>query len=337
MVTSKRSTRSSWTSNRYKLAAHAVACVALLCARQSIALATATGPAKQHELPGQLSAAQIVQKNVAARGGLEAWRKIKTMVWIGHLESEHAPQPSMGFILEQARPNKTRFQLIGMKTRTVRAFNGIQGWKTRASQDGRSSPESYTTEELRFAQTAPGLDGPLIDSAAKGYSVSLDGSENIEGHKVYRLIVQLPGGERDQVWVDAQSFLDVRYDRPFHGSGSTSHTVSVLYRSYKFIDGVQVPSEILTGAAPGRNPDRMVIERVVMNAPLGDRIFGDPLAAPPAGSSRMPPSLFGGATTGRRSLKPPPFFQSSARSSATAPSSASAPGGESKDSGSTPQ
>ena len=40
-----------------------------------------------------LTASQIVEKNVAARGGLDAWRKIQTMVWVGHIESAHAPVP----------------------------------------------------------------------------------------------------------------------------------------------------------------------------------------------------------------------------------------------------
>jgi len=40
-----------------------------------IAAASGADPA-----PG-LTAAQIVEKNAAARGGLEAWRKIQTMSW----------------------------------------------------------------------------------------------------------------------------------------------------------------------------------------------------------------------------------------------------------------
>lgn len=76
--------------------------------------------------PPKLTAGQIVDRNVAARGGLDAWRKIQTMVWIGHLESEHAPLPSMGFVLEQKRPDMTRFQLIAMNERTVRVFDGRQ-------------------------------------------------------------------------------------------------------------------------------------------------------------------------------------------------------------------
>jgi hypothetical protein len=225
---------------------------------------------------GQLSAEQIVAKNVVARGGLEAWRKVQTMVWIGHLESEHAPLPSMGFILEQARPNKTRFQLVAMNTRSVRTFNGVQGWKIRPSRETRSNVEPYSIDELRFAQTGPGIQGPLIDYALSGSTVSLDGVEEIEGRKAYRLTVQSSSNERDQVWVDAESFLDLRYDRPFHTTTGAVRTVSVTYRDYKSIGGVLVPSTILTTAAAGSTPDRMVIERVVVNSPLEDRIFGNP-------------------------------------------------------------
>src|ERR1700758_3855316 len=33
----------------------------------------------------KLSAAEIVEKNVAARGGLQAWRGVQTMVWSGKM------------------------------------------------------------------------------------------------------------------------------------------------------------------------------------------------------------------------------------------------------------
>ena len=242
----------------------------------TLAVAFCASTLLAHAAGSQLSAEQIVAKNVAARGGLDAWRKVDTMVWIGHLESERAPLPSMGFILEQARPNKTRFQLIAMNARSVRTFNGVQGWKMRPSHDARPNVEPYSIDELRFAQTGPGIEGPLIDYARKGTAVSLGGVEEIDGHKAYRLNVQLASGEQDQVWVDAESFLELRYDRAFHGSVAASHTVSVTYRDYKTISGVQLPSTVLTTAAPGVSPDRMVIERVVVNAPLEERIFGNP-------------------------------------------------------------
>src|SRR5712664_1455062 len=92
-----------------------------------VAVALAAGCASA----AKLSAAEIVAKNVAARGGLDAWRKVETMVWIGHIESAHAPVPRMQFKLEQKRPNKTRLQLNALGDKSVRAFDGMHGWKLR--------------------------------------------------------------------------------------------------------------------------------------------------------------------------------------------------------------
>jgi hypothetical protein len=232
----------------------------------------AAGPASAPDL----SADQIVEKNVAARGGMEAWRKVQTMVWLGHIQSEHAPVPSMAFVLEQKRPNKTRFEINAMGQKTLRVFDGAQGWKLHPNRDGGPDVKPYTFQEVKFAQAAQSVDGPLIDYQAKGTAVSLEGVDEIEGRKAYRLQLRLASGEIDHMWVDAQTFLDVRYDRPSVNSAGASTTVSVFYRGYQTIDGLQVPSVIETGAGPGLVRDKMQIEKVMLNAPLEDRTFTRP-------------------------------------------------------------
>src|SRR6266478_8724476 len=77
----------------------------------------------------EIFAAEIVAKNVAARGGLDAWRKVETMVWIGHIQSTRAPSPSMQFRLEQKRPSKTRLEISALNEKSMRVFDGVQGWK----------------------------------------------------------------------------------------------------------------------------------------------------------------------------------------------------------------
>ena len=46
----------------------------------------------------ELTAGQIVEKNMAARGGAEAWHKVETMVWVGHIEGANAPDPGLPFV-----------------------------------------------------------------------------------------------------------------------------------------------------------------------------------------------------------------------------------------------
>jgi hypothetical protein len=249
----------------------------LLC---SLTAVLATGrapgaPATAGSTPGRLSAQQVVAKNIAARGGLEAWRKVQTMVWSGHIESAHAVVPSMLFMLSQQRPNKMRFEINAMGDRTLRVFDGTQGWKLHPAH-GRPEVQPYTIEEVRFAQSGPGLDGPLIDYADKGRSVSLVGIDDIDKHNAYHLIVRTASGESQHVWVDAKSFLEIRYDRPAGGPAGASRTVSVLYRDYRTTDGLTIPSIIETAAGPGTPPDRMVIERVTLNPALSNQTFRVP-------------------------------------------------------------
>lgn len=223
-----------------------------------------------------LTAPQIVEKNVAARGGLDAWRKIQSMVWVGHIESTNAPGPSLPFDLDMKRPNKTRFLIKAQSQTSVRIFDGVHGWTLRPSIRGEPEAQPYTPQELNFAREGQGFDGPLIDYQAKGISVALEGVDEIEGRKAYRLSVKLPSGDSHHVWVDAKTFLDVKYDRASRDAYGRSNMVSVFYRDYETVDGLQIPLSIETNANTAKTMEKLVIDRVLVNPPLEDRIFVKP-------------------------------------------------------------
>ncbi|BCB27598.1 hypothetical protein SKTS_24840 [Sulfurimicrobium lacus] len=225
----------------------------------------------------ELTAAQIIEKNVAARGGLEAWRKIQSMVWVGHIERPNANAPSLPYVLEQKRPNKTRFQIKSQNQVWVRIYDGTHGWKLRPARNVMPVVEQYTAEELRSAQNGQeSFGGPLMDYQAKGIAVALDGVDDVEGHKAYRLSVKFPSGASNHVWVDAETFLEVKYDRQSRSASGQSGTVSVYYRNYGTIEGLQMPLMIESGADTAKATDKMVIDKVLLNPPLEEQIFARP-------------------------------------------------------------
>jgi len=232
--------------------------------------------ADEHDAAQELSAAQIVEKNVAARGGLEAWRKIQTMVWVGHIESANAPAPNLPFVLELKRPDKARFEIKAQNQVTAHIYDGTHGWKLRPSRSGQPELQPYTPAELSFAKNGPGLDGPLMDYQAKGVAVTLDGIDEVEGHKAYRLSVKLASGVSHHVWIDAHNFLDIKYDRESRNTLGLSGTLSVYYRNYRTIEGLQIPHLIESGAGTGKATDKMVIDRILLNLPLEDLVFAKP-------------------------------------------------------------
>jgi hypothetical protein len=341
-----------------RILAALAAAVALTAAAAVAALAAKEGRAPV----ARLSAEQIVAKSVAARGGLDAWRKVETMMWLGHIESAHAPVPSLRFVLSQKRPNRMHFEIDAMQDRTLRVFDGLRGWKMRPSH-GRPEVQPYTIDEVRFAQTGPGIDGPLIDYAQKGSSISLAGVDEIEKRKAYHLIVRTATGENQHVWVDAETFLEIRYDRPAGGPrpaaaaagegaeagasaaaggahAAAGRMVSVVYRDYKTTDGLKIPSLIETAVAPGAQPDRMVIERVVLNPLLNEQTFSMPGQQRTRNRVPFPSHRPPGAPGALRSpMLPAPSAQAPpvAPSSVTPPSAPASEPGTGEDSGPRPQ
>lgn len=224
----------------------------------------------------ELTAAQIVEKNIVARGGLDAWKKVQSMVWLGHIESVNAPMPNLPFVLELKRPNKERFEIRAHNQMSVRTYDGAHGWKVRPGGKGGPDVKPYSDEELKSARDTDGIDGPLVDYQAKGSTVALEGIDEVEGRKAYRLKVTLASGASHHVWVDAGSFLDIKYDRLSHNSFGMSGLVSVFNRDFRAVDGLQLPFLIESGVGSAKTTDKMVIDKIVLNPPLDDRMFARP-------------------------------------------------------------
>ena len=224
-----------------------------------------------------LTADEIVDRYVAARGGAATWKKIESMVWTGHIEASGAPVTSVPFVMELQRPNMARFEIMVQNNKSARIFNGNTGWKVRTTHEGEPEVQDYTPEEVNFARDAAGLDGPLMDYKAKEVTVAAQGMGDVEGHRAYQLRVTLPSGAVHQVWIDAHSFLELKYDREIRSANGRIRTVSVDYRRYQQVEGLTLPMTIETGNVASKETDKMVIERVALNPKLEASIFAKPI------------------------------------------------------------
>jgi hypothetical protein len=124
------------------------------------------------------------------------------------------------------------------------------------------------------------LDGPLIDYARKGERLELAGTETVEGRKAYKLRLTRADGRTANVWVDATTFLEVKMDGEPHRLDRRLHHVSVFYRDFKSVQGLQVPMTLETVVDGGGAPRRISFQSVAVNAPLPDTLFARPQPAP---------------------------------------------------------
>src|SRR2546425_7484553 len=99
---------------------------------------------------GRLTGAQIVDRNVAARGGLEAWRAVGTLTMSGQLEAGGKKNTDLPFVMRMKRGHKSRLEIRLQDQTAVQVYDGAQGWKVRPFL-GRDEVEAYSPAEAKAA------------------------------------------------------------------------------------------------------------------------------------------------------------------------------------------
>jgi hypothetical protein len=188
--------------------------------------------------------------------------------------------------MELARPGKMRFELQVAKQTALQVYDGVNGWKLRPYLN-RLEVEPYTAEEKKAASNQSELDGPLVDYAAKGTRIELDGTERVEGRDTYKLKLTLKSGDITHVWVDAQTFLEAKIEGQPRRLDGTYHPVEVYYRDYRNVKGLEIPFVLETRVLPVAKtamgtrdtpvpPERALIEKVVINPGFDAGLFSEP-------------------------------------------------------------
>lgn len=225
-----------------------------------------------------LTAAQVVDRNVAARGGLQAWRGVSSLTMTGEVDAGGKKDTKLPFVFTMKRPHKSRFELRFADQTAVQTYDGAEGWKLRPFL-GRDDVEPFTPAEARSAAASDELDGPLVDHARKGTQVELVGMDKVEGRSTYKLKLVRKGGETRNLWIDASSFLEAKIDGEPRKLDGKSRKVAVFYRDFKSESGLNVPHTLETVVDGVKGSHKMTIQTVAVNRPTEDSLFAKPRAS----------------------------------------------------------
>ncbi|MGU7780092.1 outer membrane lipoprotein-sorting protein [Burkholderia sp. PU8-34] len=261
--------------NRFLFKSITAACAAgFLTFGQAAFAASAAGNA-QAPSASHLSAAQIVERNVAARGGLQAWRAVSTMKMTGQLDAGGTKNTKLPFTMTLKRPHKSRLEIVFERQTALQVFDGAQGWTVRPYL-GRNEVVPYTPAQLKSAAESAELDGPLIDYANKGTTIQALGTEQVEGHRAYVLKLTTKDGAERRLWVDAASYLELKIEGEPRVLDGKPHSVAIFYRDYKKDNGLVVPHTLETVVNGVKQTRKITIEHVAVNETADDAMFGKP-------------------------------------------------------------
>ena len=241
-----------------------------------------------------LTAEQVIEKNVAARGGLQAWRAVQTLSMSGKVDAGGNQNPTLSvqgvrtggvqlpkrpaeqlrlpFRLELKRGRKSRLELDFSNKTAVQVYDGTNGWKLRPFLN-RHEVEPFTADELKAAAMQSDLDGSLVDYAAKGTMVALEGTDKVDGNDAYRLKLTFKNGSVQHLWIDAKTFLEAKMEGTPRRLDGKSHTVEVYYRDFRPVSGLMMPFVLETKVQGVKQTEKILVEKATVNLAVEDSRF----------------------------------------------------------------
>jgi len=205
------------------------------------------------------TADELIAKNIAARGGMEKMKAIKTLRMTGKFDGDGITA-TVG--QENQRPDLIRQTLSLQGMTAVQVYDGAAGWQIQPF-GGHKDPELMGEDDLRDLLLDGDFDGPLVDYKAKGSTVEYLGHDVVDGDDALRLKVTLKNGDIIYNYLDPDTFIEIRREIQQFIRGSVRDRVVGL-GSYKPVAGVMYPFSISQG--PKNNPDAQTTSILKMEA-----------------------------------------------------------------------
>jgi len=206
-----------------------------------------------------LDADQIIASHIAARGGAEALRSVKSIHRQGHLVIPGANfDISASILVVRGSGVRDEFAMQGLTF--INAYDGKEAWKVDPSE-GRKDPERMSADEAKSLVLQSDLDSPLVDYKAKGHSVEYLGLDDVDGTPAHKLRVHLKSGDEVVYYIDPDTYMIIRDVQKQLVRGAEQET-ETDYGEYEKAGGVYVP---MTEDSGPKNSDSSQKQQIVFD------------------------------------------------------------------------
>src|SRR5258708_17351674 len=222
------------------------------------------------------TADEIVKKTLDARGGIEKIKAVQSERISGHVSFTQGMEGT--FVVELKRPLKMHVEISVDGQKFIRIYDGkSSGWMINPFAETKDV-QPLPPEDLKNISDESDFDGPLVDYKAKGNQIELVGKEKLDDKPVYRLKLTNKNGDVRSYFIDASSFLLLKWDGG-RKTGDQELPWESFFSDFREIQGLKFPFRIDQGS-PGRDIKQTLnAEKIEINPPSDDSPLGKP--APP--------------------------------------------------------
>jgi len=219
------------------------------------------------------TADELIARNLAARGGAEKLRAIRTMVMTGTINFGDQSSP---LNVKVRRPNQIREDFTVQGTDMARAYDGAAGWEMQKSADGpnvRTLSDGELGNIREEAENA--IEGPLLDYGKKGSKAEYLGKDTVEGKPVFKLKITTTLGTGITQFLDAKSYLEIHEEIERSLDGKMVVIVEDV-GDYREVNGVKFAHLFVSGTRENPKGTRLQIEKMELNVPVDASEFASP-------------------------------------------------------------
>lgn len=219
------------------------------------------------------TAADLVAKNLAARGGAAAFDAIETVKFDGMLIFPGDFQLTYGEVRTAGGDVRVDAAVQGLTL--VQAWDGKSGWRVNPFE-GRKDAETMSDDEARSLADTGSLRGPLQSAGKQGATVTYLGREDFDGTNAYKLKVAEKDGDEFVYLLDPDSMLEIKMTETRKVRGSPQ-VFEYEYGDYEKVAGVYFPMSVESWSpGQGNNRQRTVITTAAANVPAPASLFAQP-------------------------------------------------------------
>jgi hypothetical protein len=210
---------------------------------------------------------EIVSKHVAAMGGQDKLKDLKTMYTEGIMEMRGMEIPIKLWVVND-KAVRMEFEVMG--SNNIQVVTRTGGWMQMPFQS--SEPKPMDTGMVRMMQPRLDLAGELFDYKSKGKKISLEGKETTGGVESYKLKVTYPNGMVINLFIDANTYYVDKIQNHIKAQGQEMDVTTTLTDYKKTDNGFVYP------ASTSQEPigTKISVTKVEVNKPVDDSLFQMP-------------------------------------------------------------
>jgi hypothetical protein len=216
---------------------------------------------------------ELVNKNVAARGGMDSLQAIKSLrlsgkMIVGGFGAE------IDAVQIYKRPGAYRFEGTLQGMTMVQSYDGKEAWRISPFQ-GRKDPERTSADDAKELAEQADFDGSWVNAGAKGNKLDYLSTEDVDGTEAHKLKVTLANGDVEYVYFDPDAFLVIRTlkQRTVRGVELREETD---YSDYEKVNGTFVAFSTSSGNAGDTQRTKFTVDKADANASVDDATFAFP-------------------------------------------------------------